>query len=118
MKNWTLRSRLTALLAMVLCVYTGLSTVAYLTSSRAEDRLEASFAEELSFLADLPAQRERLRQIDRDSANYILTRQESWLTRRRGALADFREWQVRLGSRLPTPPSSATSRRRRKPSGA
>ena len=107
MRNWTLRARLTALLAVVLCVYTGLSTVAYLTSSRAEDRLETAFAEELSFLADLPAQRSRLRQIDVDSASYLLTRQESWLARRRAAIADFREWQLRLGTRLaPAGPQS------------
>jgi signal transduction histidine kinase len=107
MRNWSLRARLSTLLATVLCVYAGLSTVAYLTSSRAEDRLEAAFAEELSFLADLPAQRGRLRQIDVDAATYILTRHEDWLTRRRTAIADFREWQLRLGLRLPAGPQSA-----------
>ncbi len=107
MKNWSLRARLTALLVVVLCAYTGLSTVAYLTSSRAEDRLEAAFAEELSFLADLPAQRSRLRQVDVDTADYLLTSRESWLLRRRAALADFRDWQARLGSRLP--PASSQS---------
>jgi signal transduction histidine kinase len=101
MKDWTLRARLTALLATVLCVYTALSTVAYLTSSDAEDRLETSFAEELSFLADLPAQRTRLRQIDMDADTYLLTHREDWLSRRRSAIADFRDWHVRLGSRLP-----------------
>jgi signal transduction histidine kinase len=100
MENWTLRARLTALLATVLCVYAGLSTVAYLTSSRAEDRLETAFAEELSFLADLPAQRSRLRQIDVDADTYLLTRHEDWLERRRSAIADFRDWHLRLGSRL------------------
>jgi signal transduction histidine kinase len=107
MENWTLRSRLTALLAAVLCVYTGLSTVAYLTSSSAEDRLESAFAEELSFLADLPAQRSRLRQIDVDAASYLLTRDQGWLTRRRAAIADFREWHLRLRTRLaPAGPQS------------
>jgi signal transduction histidine kinase len=106
MKHWSLRARLTTILAGVLCLYTVLSTVAYLTSSRAEDRLETAFAEELSFLADLPAQRARLRQIDVDADSYLLTRSEEWLTRRRSALADFREWQARLGTRLPPGPQS------------
>ncbi len=107
MKNWTLRARLTTLLATILCLFTVLSTVAYLTSSRAEDSLETAFAEELSFLADLPAQRARLRSIDVDSDTYLLTRSEEWLTRRRAALADFREWQTRLGARLPAGPQAA-----------
>src|SRR5476649_612464 len=100
MKNRTLRARLTMLLAGILCLYTVLSTVAYLSSSRAEDRLETAFAEELSFLADLPAQRTRLRQIDVDAGTYLLTRHDDWLSRRRAAVADFREWHVRLGTRL------------------
>ncbi|HXT00834.1 MAG TPA: HAMP domain-containing sensor histidine kinase [Elusimicrobiota bacterium] len=107
MKNWSLRARLTTLLAAVLCLYTALSTVAYLTSSRAEDRLETAFGDELSFLADLPAQRARLRQIDIDADSYLLTRREDWLLRRRTAVADFREWHVRLGSRLPAGPQSS-----------
>jgi signal transduction histidine kinase len=107
MKSWTLRARLTALLAVVLSFYAALSTVAYLVSSRAEDRLESAFAEELSFLADLPAQRARLRQIDVDADSYFLTRDESWLARRRAAVADVREWQARLGARLAPGPESA-----------
>src|SRR5476649_49661 len=107
MKNRTLRARLTMLLAGILCLYTVLSTVAYLTSSRAEDRLETTFAEELSFLADLPAQRARLRHIDVDADSYFLTHREEWLTRRRSALADFREWHARLGARLTAGPQAA-----------
>jgi len=91
-------------LAAVLCLYTALSTVAYLTSARAEDRLETAFGDELSFLADLPAQRARLRQIDIDADSYLLTRREDWLLRRRAAISDFREWHVRLGARLPAGP--------------
>jgi signal transduction histidine kinase len=105
-KNWSLRLRLTTLLAGTLCAYTVLSTVAYLTSSRAEDRLETAFGEELSFLADLPAQRNRLRQIDVDADSFLLTRSEEWLARRRAAVSDFREWHARLGSRLPPGPQS------------
>ena len=107
MKHWTLRARLTTILAAVLCMFTVFSTAAYLASSRAEDRLETAFAEELSFLADLPAQRARLRQIDVDSDSYLLTRSEEWLTRRRSALADFREWHARLGARLTAGPQAA-----------
>ncbi|HEX4046220.1 MAG TPA: HAMP domain-containing sensor histidine kinase, partial [Elusimicrobiota bacterium] len=107
MKNWSLRSRLTTLLAAVLCLYTALSTVAYLTSSRAQDRLETSFTDELAFLADLPAQRARLRRIDVDADSYLLTRADLWLVRRREAIADYREWQARLGTRLP-PGSQST----------
>ena len=75
----TLRARLMILLATVLCALTGLSLVAYLTGAREEDRLETAFAEELAFLADLPAQRARLRQIDFDADNFLLTKREDWL---------------------------------------
>jgi signal transduction histidine kinase len=81
-------------------MFTVLSTVAYLVSSREEDRLETAFAEELSFLADLPAQRARLRRIDVDTDSFLLTRGEEWLARRRAAIADFREWHARLSARL------------------
>ncbi|MFI5345885.1 MAG: ATP-binding protein [Elusimicrobiota bacterium] len=103
MKTWTLRARLTALLATALCVFTGLSTVAYLTSSREEDRLEAGFAEELSFLADLPAQRALVHKIDIDAADYLLTHKPDWLARRRAAIAEFRANHRRLASRLKNP---------------
>jgi signal transduction histidine kinase len=96
----TLRARLTLLLATVLCVSTGLSLVAYLTGSREEDRLETAFAEELAFLADLPAQRARLRQIDIDADSYLLTRREDWLKKRSAAVEDYRRWHGALGERL------------------
>jgi len=81
--------------------------LAYLTSSREQDRLETAFADQLSFLADLPAQRARLRQIDVDAGSFLLTRGEQWLQRRNSALADFREWHERLGTRLPAGPEAA-----------
>lgn len=98
MRGWSLRARLTALLAMVLCIFAGLSTVAYLTSSREEDRLESAFGQELSFLADLPGQRTLVRQIDIDAEDYLLTRRPDWLTRRRAAVKEFRvDYQVLAG---------------------
>jgi|GEM_PF-2151243 len=96
----TLRTRLTLLLGTVLCVSTGLSFVAYLTGSREQDRLEQAFAEQLSVLTDLPAQRARLRQIDLDADNYLLTRKEDWLNRRKTAVADFWRSHANLGGRL------------------
>jgi signal transduction histidine kinase len=96
----TLRTRLTLLLGTVLCVSTGLSLVAYLTGSREQDRLEAAFVEQLSVLSDLPAQRARLRRIDLDADNYLLTRQEVWLSRRKDAVADYWRWHSQLGARL------------------
>lgn len=100
MKSWTLRTRLTALLATALCAFTGLSTVAYLTSSREEDRLESGFAEELAFLADVPALRALAHRIDIDAADYLLTLKPEWLARRRAAVAEFRDGHARLGARL------------------
>jgi signal transduction histidine kinase len=102
-KHWTLRARLTALLATALIVYTGLSTVAYLTSSREEDRLEVGFAEELSFLADLPAQRALVHKIDIDAADYLLTHKPDWLARRRAAIEEFHRNSHLLSSRLKHP---------------
>lgn len=102
-KHWTLRARLTALLATALCVFTVLSTVAYLTSSREEDRLEAGFAEELSFLADLPAERALVHRIDIDAADFFLTRKSEWLARRREAVSEFRRNHRMLASRLKHP---------------
>ncbi len=96
----TLRSRLTLLLATVLCVSTGLSLVAYLTGSREQNRLETAFEEELSFLAALPAQRARLRDIDLDADSYLLTREGDWLLRRERAIAGYRQRHAELGARL------------------
>lgn len=107
MRNWSLRARLTLVLATVLSVFALLSTVAYLTSSREEDRLETAFAEELSFLADLPAQRALVRQIDIDAEDFLLTRREDWLVRRRAAIKEFRDYHAKLGRRLHHPAESA-----------
>lgn len=103
MKDWSLRARLTLLLATVLSLFALLSTVAYLTSSREEDRLERAFAEELAFLADMPAQRALVRQIDIDAEDYLLTRKPEWLTRRRAAVLEFRSYHKRMAERLTIP---------------
>jgi signal transduction histidine kinase len=100
MRNWTLRARLMAVLATTLCAFAGLSTVAYLTNSREEDRLEAGFAEELAFLSELPAQRALAHHIDIDAANFLITRKPEWLVRRREAIGEFRDNHARLGGRL------------------
>jgi signal transduction histidine kinase len=71
-----------------------------MTGNREQDRLEQAFAEQLSVLADLPAQRARLRQIDLDADNYLLTRQEDWLKRRKAAVADFWRSHSNLGGRI------------------
>jgi len=103
MRNWSLRARLTLLLGTVLAVFTLVSSVAYLTSSREEDRLETAFAEQLQFLAELPSQRALVRQIDVDAEDFLLTRKDDWLARRRAAIAEFRVFHARLGARLHDP---------------
>jgi signal transduction histidine kinase len=101
-----LRTRLTLLLATVLIVSTGLSLVAYVTGSREEDRLEYSFSEQLSFFGDLPVERTRLRQIDLDADNYLITRRTAWLQRRDRAIGEFRRAHLDLAARLGRSPQS------------
>lgn len=88
---WTLRTRLTVLLATAMGVSALLSSVAYLTSSRAEDRLEAAFAEELALMTELPAHRSRLREVDIATDNFLLTQDARWLSDRNSAIARFVE---------------------------
>jgi signal transduction histidine kinase len=107
MRNWSLRTRLTLLLGSVLCLFALLSTVAYLTSSREEDRLETAFSEELGFLSALPSQRALVRQIDIDAEDFLLTRKPDWLTRRRAAVTEFRDFHAKVGQRLTQPAEAA-----------
>jgi len=100
---WTLRTRLTVLLAATMSITSLLSSVTYLTSSRAEDRLEAAFAEELAVMSELPEHRGRLRQVDLMTDNYLLTRDTRWLSRRRDAIALFEESHARLGRLIHEP---------------
>ncbi|MDE2489322.1 MAG: HAMP domain-containing histidine kinase [Elusimicrobia bacterium] len=90
MNDWTLRARVTALLAAVLLAFVALSMSAYLTSTREANRLQSAFAEEMSVVGELPAQRALLRQIDADSDGYLLTRRAVWLKMRQEKIAEFR----------------------------
>ncbi len=106
MDRWTLRARLTLLLLTILCGFAGLSTVAYLTSSREEDTLQRAFAEELGFVSELPGLRAILRQIDADSDAYLLTRRGEWLKRRDDSILDFRRRHAEMGGHLTFPAQS------------
>ncbi|UPT74715.1 MAG: HAMP domain-containing histidine kinase [Elusimicrobiota bacterium] len=96
MRNWSLRTRLTAVLATTLGVFAGLSTVSYLTHSRAEDRLGSLFADQLVVLTELPAHRNQLRRVDAFADNYLTTKDPVWLERRAAAAAEFAETHARI----------------------
>ncbi len=91
MRDWSLRARLTAILATTLAVFALLSTVAYLTHSRAEDALGAAFADQLAVLTELPAHRNQLRRVDAFADNFLTSRDPVWLERRRRAASEFVE---------------------------
>jgi signal transduction histidine kinase len=96
-KHWTLRGRLTAVLATTLSVFALLSTVSYMTHSRAEDRLGSGFAAQLMVLTELPAHRNELRRIDAFGDNYLTSRDPVWLGRRTLAAREFVLSHVRIG---------------------
>ncbi len=98
MKTWSLRARLTAVLATTLAVFALLSAVSYVTHSRAEDRLGSGFADQLMVLTELPAHRNLLRRVDAFADNYLTTRDEVWLERRNETLAAFLISHRRIGS--------------------
>ncbi|MDD5303969.1 MAG: HAMP domain-containing sensor histidine kinase [Elusimicrobia bacterium] len=98
MKNWSLRARLTAVLATTLSVFALVSTVSYLTHSRAEDRLGSGFADQLMVLTELPAHRNELRRVDALADNYLTTRDLAWLGRRAEAARAFAATHRRIGS--------------------
>ncbi len=89
MKNWSLRARLTAVLGTTLAVFASLSTVSYLTHSRAEDRLGSGFADQLLVLTELPPHRNQLRRIDAFADNYLTSRDTAWLGRRAAVVREF-----------------------------
>lgn len=89
MKDWSLRARLTAVLATTLSVFAAVSTAAYISHSRAEDRLGSGFADQLLVLSELPAHRNELRRIDAFADNFLTTRDQSWLGRRSQAAREF-----------------------------
>ncbi len=89
MKNWSLRARLTVVLGTTLSVFALLSTVSYMTHSRAEDRLGSGFADQLMVLTELPAHRNELRRVDAFADNYLTSRDAVWLERRDASIKDF-----------------------------
>ena len=100
MRNLSLRARLTAVLGTTLSVFALLSTVSYLTHSRAEDRLGSSFADQLMVLTELPAHRNELRRIDAFADNFLNTRDTSWLGRRAEAARSFIATHRRIGAMI------------------
>ncbi len=103
MKLWSLRARLTAVLATTLFVFAGLSAWSYFAHSRAEDRLAVGFAEQLATLTELPAHRNLLRRVDAFGDNYLTTRDDSWLTLRAAASRDFLASHRRIGALIHEP---------------
>jgi len=98
MRNWSLRARLTAVLAATLSVFALLSTVSYLTHSRAEDRLGSGFADQLMVLTELPNHRNELRRVDAFADNFLTTRDPAWLGRRAALVVDFNASHARIGA--------------------
>jgi signal transduction histidine kinase len=74
-----------------------LSTVSYLTHSKAEDRLGSGFADQLMVLTELPAHRTELRRIDAFADNYLTTRDLVWLGRRAEVASAFTASHRRIG---------------------
>lgn len=103
METWTLRTRLTAVLATTLGVFALLSTAAYMTHSRAEDRLGSGFADQLMVLTELPAHRNQLRSIDAFANNFLTTRDQVWLDRRVEAVRDFTATHQRIATLIHDP---------------
>jgi signal transduction histidine kinase len=86
-----------------LSVFAVVSTVAYLTHSRAEDRLGSSFADQIMVLSELPAHRGDLRRIDAFADNYLTTRDPVWLARRTEVARAFTAAHARIGLLLHEP---------------
>ena len=103
MRNWSLRARLTVVLATTLGVFAVVSTVAYLTHSRAEDRLGSGFADQIMVLSELPSHRSQLRRIDAFADNYLTTRDPVWLERRAELVRGFVATHARIGTLLHEP---------------
>ena len=89
---------MTAVLATTLGVFALLSTVSYMTHSKAEDRLGSGFAAQLMVLTELPAHRNELRRIDAFADNFLTTRDPVWLVRRSLAAREFVASHLRIGS--------------------
>jgi len=98
MKNWSLRTRLTVILATTLAIFSLLSGLAYLAHSRAEDRLGGGFADQLMVLTELPFHRNELRRVDAFADNFLTTRDPVWLQRRAELAASFAANHTRIGA--------------------
>lgn len=107
MRRWSLRARLTAVLSATLSVFALLSTVAYLTHSRAEDRLGSGFADQLMVLTELPSHRNELRRIDAFADNFLTTRDPIWLSRRAALAIAFTTTHARIGALIHDPDEKA-----------
>ncbi len=107
MRHWTLRARLTAVLATTLSVFALLSTVAYMTHSKAEDELGSGFADQLMVLTELPAHRNQLHRIDAFADNYLTSRDTLWLGRRAEVVRDYSASHRRIGSLIRAPEERA-----------
>lgn len=103
MRNWSLRSRLTLLLSLVLLVFVLLSGAAYWAGSREENRLEETFREEHQLALAMPAQRTLIRQIDIYAGDFLLTLKQDWLKRRRNAIAEFKTEHAKFSASLSDP---------------
>ncbi|MCM2305005.1 MAG: HAMP domain-containing histidine kinase [Elusimicrobia bacterium] len=103
MRNWSLRARLTAVLAATLGAFAAVSTAAYLAHSRAEDRLGSGFADQIMVFTELPEHRRQLRAIDAYADNYLTSRDPAWLDRRAAAVRGFIAAHARIGALLHEP---------------
>ncbi len=94
-------------MASTLSVFALLSTVSYLTHSRAEDRLGSGFADQLMVLTELPSHRNELRRIDAFADNYLTTRDRVWLQRRADLARGFAASHARIGALMHDPEERA-----------
>lgn len=100
MSQLSLRARLTIVLASTLAMFAMISTVSFLTHSKAEDRLSQAFADQLMVLTELPNHRNQLRRVDAFADNYLTTRDPVWLIRRDVAAQNFIETHRRIGAMI------------------
>ena len=94
---------MTAVLSTTLAVFALISTVAYLTHSRAEDRLGSAFSDQLMVFTELPSHGSALRRIDAFADNFLTTRDPVWLDRRAELARDFLASHARIASRINDP---------------
>jgi signal transduction histidine kinase len=103
MRDWSLRARLTGVLATTLAAFALMTASAYLSHSRAEDRIEASFMREMSVVLELPEHRGRLRRIDVMTDDFLLTGDPAWLPKIDAAIGEFRASHRRIAEAIVEP---------------